>query len=334
MASLWVVLFHAAEGKHIPALLAALPGSVAVAAFGAGHLGVPIFFALSGFVIAYSLRDAEPSWAMFGRFVVRRSLRLDPPYWAAIALALAMAWLSARVIHKPWHAPAAPTILAHLFYLQGLLQAPAINPAFWTLTYEVQFYLFFVATQVVTAKLAPRHGATAAWIIFYALAIGSALGLFGSLWPGVFFGLWANFLVGALAYIAPGRPWATLGLAVLVAAMAARAGITGEGFAAAAAACAVLFYWSLRRGFATTALSWPWLQFLGTISYSMYLLHNPITGATGFVSRRLGLAGSAGRESGELLVILAAVIGGSTLFWYLVERPAHRLSQRSVRVAS
>jgi peptidoglycan/LPS O-acetylase OafA/YrhL len=51
-----------------------------------GHFGVPIFFVLSGFVIALSLDGKPMSLEIIGRFILRRSIRLDLPYWTAIVL--------------------------------------------------------------------------------------------------------------------------------------------------------------------------------------------------------------------------------------------------------
>src|SRR5471030_2381991 len=51
-----------------------------------GFLGVEVFFVLSGVVIALSILGDRITWAYLGRFALRRSLRLDPPYWAALVL--------------------------------------------------------------------------------------------------------------------------------------------------------------------------------------------------------------------------------------------------------
>lgn len=97
LAALAVVLFHAVEGKHIPLLQAAMP-SWCESLIRHGHLGVAVFFVLSGFVISHSLNDIRVTFPVAGRFMVRRSIRLDPPYWAAIVVALAFALISSKVL--------------------------------------------------------------------------------------------------------------------------------------------------------------------------------------------------------------------------------------------
>ena len=49
-----------------------------------GHLGVEVFFVLSGFVITHALRPLRMCPSVVGRFVLRRSIRLDPAYWAVL----------------------------------------------------------------------------------------------------------------------------------------------------------------------------------------------------------------------------------------------------------
>ena len=51
-----------------------------------GNFGVQIFFVLSGFVIAYSIRHEWISFSFIMRFFIRRSIRLDPPYSIALTL--------------------------------------------------------------------------------------------------------------------------------------------------------------------------------------------------------------------------------------------------------
>jgi peptidoglycan/LPS O-acetylase OafA/YrhL len=42
-----------------------------------GRLGVDVFFVLSGYVIAFSVRNGSYTFAFLGRFAVKRSVRLD-----------------------------------------------------------------------------------------------------------------------------------------------------------------------------------------------------------------------------------------------------------------
>jgi peptidoglycan/LPS O-acetylase OafA/YrhL len=110
-----------------------------------GDIGIAVFFVLSGFVISHSVARSRVTFPFVGRFMLRRSLRLEPPYWLAIALVICFAHLSARVLPgKELTSFSAGQIAAHIFYLQEMLGYPHINIVFWTLCQEVQFYLVYV----------------------------------------------------------------------------------------------------------------------------------------------------------------------------------------------
>jgi hypothetical protein len=47
--------------------------------FDHGWVGVQVFFVISGFVIAYSVRNARITPGYLANYVLRRSIRLDPP---------------------------------------------------------------------------------------------------------------------------------------------------------------------------------------------------------------------------------------------------------------
>ena len=93
-AALWVVLFHMSEGKHIPTLLAAIPDWLKYIVFDAGHLGVPIFFVLSGIVMAVTTFRVQMTHKNAAKFVSRRLVRLAPPYYVAIAFGIAVGALA------------------------------------------------------------------------------------------------------------------------------------------------------------------------------------------------------------------------------------------------
>lgn len=326
-AAMWVVLFHAREGGHLPTLYASLPSWFRTTVFDQGHNGVPIFFALSGFVIAHSVRELSPSVRNFGRFALKRIIRLDPPYWASIVFVLAMGLLSSIVKHERMTWPTFGAISSHLFYLQAFLNYPQINTVYWTLAYEVQFYLFFVGLITAAGLLYGEKtwAKEAAWWIMYGLAITALFVPHDKMMPGLFVNLWPAFFIGALAYRAVEAKTRQIALLTLAGLMLAFGHESIE-FWIYSTITALLLLFFLRTGAIYTSLNWKWLQFLGAISYSLYLIHNPITGAAGFVGHKF-LGTGVIADIGVLIGIAIASVVGSTGFWWLVERKAQAWSK-------
>jgi peptidoglycan/LPS O-acetylase OafA/YrhL len=111
---------------------------------------------LSGFVIAYSVRSGTYTLDYLGSFVVRRSIRLDPPYWVAIFMESTLIWLSLWMGISVGSLPSPGQFLAHFVYLRNLLGLGDIVAGFWTLCYEIQFYVFLIVLLVVGHGLRTR----------------------------------------------------------------------------------------------------------------------------------------------------------------------------------
>ncbi|HEY5876170.1 MAG TPA: acyltransferase, partial [Ilumatobacteraceae bacterium] len=139
LAALWVVFNHIAlplAGDDLP-----LPLRVWLIEY--GGLGIQVFFAISGFVIAHSLRKVHMDTGEFRNYAARRFARLSPPYYAALILALVVSYTSAQFKAESWALPSPGRFLAHLVYLPDLLDMEMINGVHWTLFLEVQFYVLF-----------------------------------------------------------------------------------------------------------------------------------------------------------------------------------------------
>lgn len=329
VAALGVVLYHVYSKNLLPMTGYELPEPFH-SVFSNGNLGVYIFFVISGFVITQSIAASRITPRFVGWFALRRSLRLDPPYWATIAAMIVLSYVSGRVQrdHAPLPLPAWDAVVAHLFYLQGFLGYPQIVGVFWTLCYEIQFYLTLViltgAWQWQRAALRSR------WIVFAPLWIASALCVASSpdptrevvfvyAWPYFFLGVVVNWVHNreqpplALALVAVGTaallPFAPLksGIAVLTAAAIYQVSVSGQ-------------LSSLTLGRA--------LQYLGRISYSLYLVHMLIgTPLMRFGLRHLG-AMNFGKAMALTAVAVMASIAAAHVMYVVVERPAVRWSRR------
>lgn len=99
-----------------------------------GRFGVVLFFMISGLVIPFSFRGQTP----LRNFAVSRLFRLYPAYWLSIPV---LAWVAA-VKGVPVDLA---TVLGNLTMLQWLWGGWNIGPGYWTLNYEIGFYMLAVA---------------------------------------------------------------------------------------------------------------------------------------------------------------------------------------------
>jgi len=276
-----------------------------------GYLGVHIFFVISGFVIPWSLYRARYTLHDYSRFLLKRNVRLYPPYVASIAVTiLATNLVMAPVLHFPRLTVTAPDLLAHLAYLNDVIHLPWINVVYWTLAIEFQWYLLvglmfpLLVTGSKWAHFACITGMLAAYFM-----CGSDRLIFHSL-PvfliGVFVFQYRSNLIGLRKM---------LGLiAVMVLAMI---GPTGWVIAGVAVATGLLI--------AFVTLENRAMDRVGDVSYSLYLLHLPVGVALiGCLSRWLPYSGS------YLIVLdvvgLAASGLAAWIMYQLIEKPSQEMS--------
>ena len=334
LTALSVVIYHARVGGHIEAWAATWPAFLDGIVANMG-IAVQIFFVLSGFVIAHSMirHDVTPGYV--GRFLLRRSIRLDPPYWASMALAIGLSVVSARLVAgKVYQPPTLANLGLHLLYLEDLVHAPMIQPVYWTLCLEIQFYLVFaimmLAATVLRRWTSPGRAFLAVLLPALAFADLWPLGLQPFTNPELFPDQWHQFLSGVAVYWAVSRPgdlraWLlAFGNAVLLGGAAA---VRQDATVAMGAAGALLILWAGVRGTLSSWLGSRPFVFLGALSYSLYLIHNPISGALYRAGYRIS-GRSLGLEAVWFFGVLAGCVGLSAIFCWVIERPSLRLSRR------
>ncbi|MEP6789936.1 MAG: acyltransferase [Ramlibacter sp.] len=333
IAALWVVLFHLSEGHHVDALKLHLAPLLVTIVFDLGHLGVGIFFVLSGFVMALTVDRAVVDARYAGRFLLRRLLRLTPPYWFAVAFCVLVLVMKSRALGQPLPDIGAATLLAHAFYAQDMVGIANINIVFWTLCIEVQFYfafalLLWLSDAMTGARPAHREVRLAVLGVVGLAALAWPLGILGgNPWRGGFLPFWYAYLAGVFTFWG----WEHQGRRlVLAAAYAAAIGAAAvwrhDSFAAMVAlTCAAILLSAWRGGMGRWLSSRPF-QFVGLVSYSLYLLHNPLTGMSFRVLNRLLPAGGVGPELVGVAVTLVVCLGAAWACFLAIERPAIRMA--------
>jgi peptidoglycan/LPS O-acetylase OafA/YrhL len=116
----------------------------------AGDLGVQLFFALSGFLIGrilIGIAAAQPNWANFAVFLVRRAMRTLPLYFL---------WLALLLYRFPPRHDQLVTALRFITLTQNLISPMPSDYYFavsWSLTVEEWFYLLFGGALIFGSRM-------------------------------------------------------------------------------------------------------------------------------------------------------------------------------------
>ena len=282
LAALAVVLQHYSSGAQ------EWSGTVIPSLAPHGYMAVDFFFVLSGFIMAYTYSGAFQArgWRAYPDFVVRRIARVWP-LQAAVVLALCAAELGRRMAvgdPDPFGAYAASDVVANLLMLQGFGIGRNMNGPSGTVSQELAAYLLF---PVLLALVLGRGRALAAAAVGAATLVVAAEALrhpplslasreVSDMVPRCF----AEFALGLGIYrLYAGRPpgwFGTDACAFGLAAAAAASLLLGLDLPAALLFPGIILAFAHNRGQAARLVDARWAYGLGVMSYSLYLVHNPL----------------------------------------------------------
>jgi len=301
------------------------------APFWYGHLAVASFIVISGFCLQWALEvRSDGRFHDFRRYIVRRCRRILPPYYACLALSLIVCWaVTSRQTGLPWaqYVPVtSENVLAHLFMVHNF--SPdwmyKINGVLWSIAIEFQIYFAFPVFVWIMLRFRP----VGLWL---SLAAGAALlmtvvpnGAKLYFWYAPLFGLGMGFAhltirrwVGAW----PLGLLSGLGLGVSVWAASSLKGqmILADAGIGLFTACLMAGLVSVPRSPESQTLSWRPVLFLGTMSYSLYLVHHPLMQV--FHAHRPDWAASPVRQVAFLMACLPIILGLCWIFHLVFEKP-------------
>ncbi len=171
-----------------------------------GYLGVNLFFMISGYVIVASVRGKTAR-----QFAVGRALRLYPAFWVALAVTVVFS----LVLGGERMGVTAQQVLANITMVPTLLGQPFVDGVYWTLLYELRFYVMVF----VLVLLGQGHRITAlmpAWALLMCYIWMAAPELSGAApYLGGYY-LW--FAAGAIISSIADSGWSAYKVAGLVAA--------------------------------------------------------------------------------------------------------------------
>ena len=157
LAVLFVMLFHYAYRGAVgetPFTALSVPDWHPVVKY--GHLGVHLFFVISGFVIAQSTQGRGPL-----EFVMARFTRIYPAFLVCMTLTFAVTVL----FGAPEFAASLKQWIANLVIFAPALHQPFMDGAYWSIVYEIIFYGW--VTLLIAKSRFDRHGTAIAlcWMI-------------------------------------------------------------------------------------------------------------------------------------------------------------------------
>ena len=278
-----------------------------------GNLGVPVFFVISGFILPYSLWKGHYRLSDFGRFVAKRVIRLDPPYLVAILLAVIIGYATG-VSSYPGGGPFTVTpvqLLLHFGFLNVFAGRPWVIGVFWTLAIEFQFYLTLGLTYHLLASEQEWK-----FLLFVAGCAVSQHLIFNIRYLPYH---WPLFLLGIAAFRHKAGFMTTrkalLYLLVLFSYCEVTLGLP-TAIAGGGAALSIMFLTLQSRI----------TNFLGDISYSLYLIHQPIGRRICDLGARLVTT----PLQAALVAVFATVvvIGTAYLMYRWIELPSQRFAGR------
>ena len=318
--------------------------------------GVDLFMVISGFCLFWPLcksADAMCSWD--GRkYFQHRVRRIVPPYYAAIGYTILLPILLVAIYRSldlaaNWQPiPSAWQLFTHFLFIHALIPGTwnGITGAFWSLSLEAQFYLIFPLA-VFGFR---RAGAKVIWWMIVASVLSRIVAgwvIPSKAWSFIFsisfMGRWMEFGFGMLTALAVANHWrkdrpnsagaAQVGVALVLYILAVNSTDPRVFFNVPvyeillSIAFALLIFaictssTPLAKLFGNPVSAW-----LGGISYSLYLIHQPTAWyLSEFLKKELHIRGPA--ELWLLATVgLAIVIGVAYPFYLMFEKPCLTLN--------
>ncbi len=345
IAAFWVLLYHFKD--HL---------GLGMGQFGLvadGYLGVDLFFALSGFILAHVyLTSLEGGRFGYGGFLKNRIARVYPMHLAALGAMLAL-FVGATAMGAGVGSPDAfkwSDLPAHLFMVHawGTTSAVGWNFPSWSISAEWLAYLLFPLVAGLVLKAKRWSGAVAVGALALCVFSFWALDNLSAVFPGVgqnFSQMTAqigalrilpSFLLGVALYAfgrehAAPKSWAwpivavSAGWIVAVTTLGWWEGLTWFGLA------------GLLYGLAETSrhgvdapMSGRVFVFLGAASYAMYMIHLPIDIVWFHALEKFGVT-----ETSDLVLRVGAMVGvfvvciaASMAAYLVIEEPARKLIRK------
>lgn len=277
-----------------------------------GQYGVTVFFVISSVVLPWSMLRRQYQMEDWWAFIKRRLYRLEPPYLASILLAVVVLWAKAQYHQEPY-ALDGYNLLLHLGYCIPFVEGETwVNPVYWSLAVEFQYYLLLSVVVVAWRQKEPWWR-WLSWALLLSLSFCSSEKALIFRWLPLFvvggsYVLWRWGLIQAveailLALVCMGLIGFQLGMAHVGAVLA-----------------------TLTLIHCYPNYNPRWSAILGAWSYSLYLVHLPVGQS---LINVLSHHFKAGWQQGLVLGLgYGMSVGVAALLYYWVERPSQHWAKQ------
>lgn len=289
--------------------------------FSWGHYGVNLFFMISGFVIFMTLHRINRPLD----FIVSRFSRLFPAFWVAVLLTFVIT----NLFELPGKTVDAGTAVLNLMMIHGLFKIPNVDGVYWTLEIELIFYAMALAL-FMTGQMRKVHVVLSLLILIrlisHWLQTSAGVHISWTLSHLLILPYIAWFACGIMIYRrimipddSPRKDAAVIAIAILQLAAVDgwMVGLLAPGL--------VWLFWAAASG-RLPLLANPVLLWLGTISYTLYLLHENIGWGIIMTAERAGIS-----SNGAILAAIATSLTLASALTWFVERPAMAWIRRIYR---
>jgi peptidoglycan/LPS O-acetylase OafA/YrhL len=341
------------DGLRAIAVMGVILDHAGVSFLRSGHGGVDVFFVISGFLLGGIVAaDLAAGQFSFRAFYARRARRILPALFTVILVTLPFAWALMTPDQLRYYGGGAFSTLIFLsnvwffdqidYFNPGAAESPLVHT--WSLGVEEQFYIALPMLMVALTRFAPRALVpviAAAALASFAAALltvpehpQAAFYLIHTraweLLAGVLGALVARRLLGTVRPVV-GEVLAGLGLAMVIGGLVAipeTADWPGAWTLVPVAGTALVLVFGSPVGMASRLLGLAPFVWVGLVSYSAYLWHQPILAF-------LGLAGERPGTPAGIAAVVAVTLLLSWASWALVEQPfrQRRLPPRIARPA-
>lgn len=279
-----------------------------------GKYGVHVFFVITGVVIPMLLITGNYRYALFGRFILKRVVRIEPPYLFTILTAIVFILFRNLLLSKiPHNIPTTKSLLLHIWYLIPFVKGEKwFIIVFWTMAVEFQYYIIIslIFPLLTARKLVVR---LVSYLVVFGLAVAFTNGEFALVWMPVFMigVIYISFLFAKVNKL---EFWIILGTSFSFTFFLHGFTIT---FIAISTLAVIHFFYNYKSKAG---------DFFGRISYSLYLIHTVF--GTAAINFFLPYVSSLYVKLGLVLIGFIVSIVTAYFFYLMVEQPFQRYASQ------